>query len=83
MDGKVAEVIQSIDTIKSKYEYAVSQLGSKAELVDLEACNSFYHSIILSILKCVSYFNHHGTRNQKINKGLTISTCPRYYMAKD
>jgi len=83
MNGKVAEVIQSIDAIKSEYEYIVSQLGSKAELVDLEACNSFYYGTTPSILKCVICFNHHGTRNQKINKGLIMNICPRCYIAED
>jgi len=29
------------------------------------------------MLKCSSKFNHHGTRDRMINKGLTSSGCPQ------
>ena len=76
MNSKVSEVIQSIDTIKSESEYVVSQLRSKADLIDLEARNSFHHRITLSLLKCITCFNYHGTRNRNINKGIIVSNCP-------
>ena len=37
IDGKVAEVIRSIDVIKCEKEYATAQLGSKAKYINIEA----------------------------------------------
>ena len=61
----------------------LEQIGSKIEMINIEARNSFYHRTTPSLLKCVAKFNYHGTRNQIINQRLTSSQCPYYFMNKD
>ena len=82
-DDKIAEMIQVIDTMKNKYEYARNIVGSAVHNIDFNMRNSFYNGVKLLTIKYVAKFNHYNARNQIINKGLPSSECPQCLERED
>ena len=82
-DMKVSEMVRMIDAKRVEKEYTTMQLGSRAELVNIEVRNYFYEGSIPSLLKCFTCFNYYSSRNNKINQRLTIIEYLRWLMKED
>jgi len=71
-------MIRIHDAIEIENSYYKRKLKEQKELVDSKARNCFQiGQVISSILKCAYGFNHYGTRDKEINKGLIDSDRPR------
>ena len=59
-DIAISQVVRIINSIASERDYIQSQLGSKAEYIDIEARNMFYEGPSPALLKCTSKFIYYG-----------------------
>ena len=76
IDKNVNVLIREYDAKIKEKEIIEDKVGTKAEWVDKEVRNCFIGRVGISTLKCVTGYNHHGCRNNKINSGLTNDKCP-------
>jgi len=78
VDQPITEVVRLIDARQSEINYAKSQLGEDWSYCDFEAWDIFKGRISVSILKCITGFNHYNKQSKMINNNLTGDECPRY-----
>ena len=55
----------------------------KQEWINIETRNSFHGGTGVEIMKCALGYNHHGTRNKKINGNLYTNRRLRYKKVED
>ena len=70
-------LIREIDAQEHEVIYLKSKIPEYWNWIDLEARNTFHEGIGAGILKCVIGYNHHKSRNKKINQGVVSNRCPR------
>ena len=59
------------------------KVNDKHAWIDRNVQNSFHRGVGVGTLKYVMGYNHHGKRNNKINKGLPDAKCPRCKCQED
>ena len=74
----INKMIRTYNTTKEEEQYYKRKFREQSNLVDIELRNYFQlEQIKLSVLKRMFGFNHYGTRDKNINKGLCDSDCLR------
>jgi len=76
-DKAVNTLIREIDASENEVNYAKSKVPEHWEWLDIEARNTFHEGVGAGTLKCITGFNHYGTRNEHINNGMVSNRCPR------
>ena len=69
-NNTIIELVRVTDAKESELEYAITQLGSGLDYIDLEACNTFNEGVSIAKLKYMAGYNHHSKRNVMFNNGI-------------
>ena len=73
----VSTLIREADAQNQEEEHAKCKTPEFWNWIDLEAIFTFHEGVRAGTLKCATWHNHHGCRNEKINDGLVGKRCPR------
>ena len=73
----IKELIRIEDAKLAEFEYAYRKFRERANLIDLEARNTFNNEVMPLLIKSTIKFNHYATRELLINKEMQDDSCPR------